>query len=80
MASEFPARDEFLSRYGDGLVLTASALVQNNRRYLLVLCPAYGLWRPPGGMVEPGEDPKDTVIREMKEELGIGVDNPVFVG
>nr|MBA3817113.1 NUDIX hydrolase [Parachlamydiaceae bacterium] len=29
------------------------------------------LWLPPGGHVDPGEDPKETVIREAKEELGI---------
>lgn len=30
-----------------------------------------GLWLPPGGHVEPGEDPVDTVRRECREELGI---------
>lgn len=29
------------------------------------------LWLPSGGHVEPGENPKDTVTREVKEELGI---------
>jgi 8-oxo-dGTP diphosphatase len=29
------------------------------------------LWLPTGGHVEPGEDPKETVVREAKEELGI---------
>jgi 8-oxo-dGTP diphosphatase len=30
-----------------------------------------GLWLPPGGHVDPGEDPRDTVVRETREELGI---------
>ncbi|MFH8933776.1 NUDIX hydrolase [Streptomyces griseosporeus] len=30
-----------------------------------------GLWLPPGGHVEPGEDPWSTVVRECREELGI---------
>ncbi|HEY2549537.1 MAG TPA: NUDIX hydrolase [Streptosporangiaceae bacterium] len=30
-----------------------------------------GLWLPPGGHVEPGEDPADTVRRETREELDI---------
>lgn len=28
------------------------------------------LWLPSGGHVEPGEDPKATVVREAREELG----------
>lgn len=30
-----------------------------------------GLWLPPGGHVEPGEHPLDTVRREAAEELGV---------
>jgi 8-oxo-dGTP pyrophosphatase MutT (NUDIX family) len=30
-----------------------------------------GLWLPPGGHVEPGEHPLDTVCRESIEELGV---------
>lgn len=41
------------------------------------------LWLPPGGHVEPGEDPKETVLRESKEELGITAEflfeEPLFV-
>ena len=44
-----------------------------------------GLCLPPGGHVEPGEDPADTVRREAREELGIEAgfsaagSRPVFV-
>ena len=31
------------------------------------------LWLPSGGHVEPGEDPRSTVIRELKEELGLAI-------
>lgn len=41
------------------------------------------LWLPSGAHVEPGEDPKETVIREAKEELGIEADflfeEPLFL-
>ena len=30
-----------------------------------------GLWLPPGGHVEDGEDPREAVVREAAEELGI---------
>ena len=30
-----------------------------------------GLWLPPGGHVEPGEDPRVTAEREIGEELGL---------
>jgi 8-oxo-dGTP pyrophosphatase MutT (NUDIX family) len=42
-----------------------------------------GLWLPPGGHVEDGEDPRQAVIREAREELGIEAqfkdDQPCFL-
>ena len=41
------------------------------------------LWLPPGGHVEPNEHPKETALREAKEELSIApsfpVDHPILI-
>jgi 8-oxo-dGTP pyrophosphatase MutT (NUDIX family) len=40
-----------------------------------------GLWLPPGGHIEAGEDPRQAVIRETREELGITAEfHPQFGG
>jgi 8-oxo-dGTP diphosphatase len=43
-------------------------------RILLVDHKKAELWLPPGGHVDPGEDPKEAVRREAKEELGINAE------
>lgn len=46
-------------------------------RILLVDHKNAKLWLPPGGHVEPGEHPRQTVARELHEELGFTTDHPV---
>jgi 8-oxo-dGTP pyrophosphatase MutT (NUDIX family) len=31
-----------------------------------------GFWATPGGSLEPGETPREAVVRELREELGVG--------
>jgi 8-oxo-dGTP diphosphatase len=44
---------------------------------LLVDHKSAQLWLPPGGHVEPGEHPRETVRRELKEELGLVVGHDI---
>ena len=59
------------------LLVVAVALVDTDGRVLLAQRPPgkqlAGLWEFPGGKVEPGERPEETLIRELAEELGITV-------
>ena len=59
------------------LLVAACALVDADGRVLLARRPEgkamAGLWEFPGGKVEHGERPEETLIRELKEELGITV-------
>ncbi|ASK86994.1 (deoxy)nucleoside triphosphate pyrophosphohydrolase [Sphingorhabdus sp. SMR4y] len=60
------------------LFVVAAALVDQNGRILVQKRPAgkpmAGLWEFPGGKVEIGETPEAALVRELKEELGIDVD------
>ena len=62
------------------LFVVACALVDADRRVLIAKRPEgkgmAGLWEFPGGKVEAGERPEDTLIRELHEELGITVKEP----
>src|SRR6476661_6346569 len=62
------------------VLVVACALVDTDGRVLLTERPAgkpmAGLWEFPGGKVETGEHPEVTLIRELKEELGIEVQEP----
>jgi 8-oxo-dGTP diphosphatase len=59
------------------VLVAACALVDADGRVLLAQRPAgktmAGLWEFPGGKIEKGERPEDSLIRELKEELGIVV-------
>ena len=60
------------------VLVAACALIDPDGRVLLAERPAgrpmAGLWEFPGGKVEAGERPERTIIRELKEELGITVE------
>src|SRR3990167_4018139 len=59
------------------LFVAAAALIDADGRVLICQRPAgkqpAGLWEVPGGKAEGGEAPEACLIRELKDEQGIGV-------
>jgi len=59
------------------VLVAACALIDTDGRVLLAQRPEgksmAGLWEFPGGKVETGERPEETLIRELHEELGLTV-------
>jgi 8-oxo-dGTP diphosphatase len=62
------------------LLVAACALIDADKRVLIARRPEgkplAGLWEFPGGKVEEGEAPEDTIIRELAEELAVTVTKP----
>jgi 8-oxo-dGTP diphosphatase len=57
------------------VLVAACALIDADGRVLIAQRPEgksmAGLWEFPGGKIETGERPEQSLIRELKEELGI---------
>jgi len=57
------------------LLVAACALIDKDGRVLVCQRPMgksfAGMWEFPGGKLEKGERPEDTIVRELREELGI---------
>ena len=57
------------------VLVSAVALIDVDGRVLLAQRPEgksmAGLWEFPGGKLEAGETPEETLIRELQEELGV---------
>ncbi len=60
------------------VLVAACALIDSERRVLIAQRPPAksmgGLWEFPGGKVEANERPEATVVREMREELGVTIE------
>jgi len=58
-------------------LLVTAAFIEHGGKLLLTRrksnVPYPLLWEFPGGKVEPGEDPHDGIIREIREELAIEI-------
>ncbi len=69
----------------NGQVIISNGVVRKNGKILMVKRKrewdeqAHGKWELPGGKVEFGEKPKETVVREIKEETGFKTREPELI-
>jgi 8-oxo-dGTP diphosphatase len=65
-------------------VHVVGAVILNERREILCALRSKnmslpGLWEFPGGKLEPGESPQQSLVREIKEELGCDIEVGEFI-
>jgi 8-oxo-dGTP diphosphatase len=64
------------------MLVVAAAIADGAGKWLMQRRPAHkhhgGLWEFPGGNVEPGESPREALVRELSEELGVSLDPRSF--
>jgi mutator protein MutT len=61
------------------IIVTGGAIIKDEKgRILLQKRSDYGNWGLPGGAMEPGESIEETMIREVKEETGLTIDDYNF--
>ncbi len=61
---------------------TVGAIILRDNKLLLLkrnMEPFKGMWDLPGGFMDAGETPDETIKREIKEELGLKVDDAIFI-
>lgn len=59
------------------LILVTAAVIMEDDLFLMAQRSEgdeAGKWEFPGGKVEPGEDPRDCLKRELREELGVNAE------
>jgi 8-oxo-dGTP pyrophosphatase MutT (NUDIX family) len=62
--------------------IAAALVVEKNGETLLVRKRGTGIFMQPGGKIEPGENPLQALVRELKEEIGLDIDpeTALFLG
>lgn len=59
----------------------ARVVVVDDSDRMLLLCggdparPEYAIWHTPGGGIDPGETPEQAARRELREEVGLALDD-----
>lgn len=60
--------------------MSVAAAITDGGRVLAIRRRDNNKWEPPGGTLEPGETIQEGLIREVQEETGLSVRNPVLTG
>ncbi len=71
-----PGMDRSLMRYTLIFLTRGDLILMLKRRK----APNQGLWNGIGGHIEPGEDPLECALREVREETGYSLDRLDFAG
>ncbi|WP_226580461.1 8-oxo-dGTP diphosphatase [Halobacillus litoralis] len=58
----------------------ANCILRTDDYVLMLKKPRRGWYVAPGGKMEAGENIKDSVVREFKEETGLSIENPELRG
>ena len=58
---------------GDSLLFLpgVAAVIHNSSKEILLQEKSEEIWSLPAGMIEPGESPKEAIVREVQEETGL---------
>jgi 8-oxo-dGTP diphosphatase len=68
------------TRFDDAPLPAALTALWYQDRLLLVLDRFRQGWELPGGMIDPGETPRQAAVRELREEAGLHVEDLFFAG
>ena len=65
------------------ILVVAAAMLDHEGRLLLQQRPAGkrhgGMWEFPGGKIEPDENPRLSLVREIEEELAVRLDGELLI-
>ncbi len=70
LISDLVQSDNPFSRENSLAHITASGLVIDSKKVLLIFHPYIKRWFQPGGHIDPNENPSEAAIREVWEETG----------
>lgn len=65
---------QLVFQYDGNMISVVCAIIERDEKILVARRPVAkfmgGKWELPGGKMEPGEQPQDAIVREIREELG----------